>query len=65
MKRLLFVCALVALIVLPVTAAVNTHIVNDSPRAEGVVPPPWPGSGIVLAEGMPAPPWPGGGGIAV
>ncbi len=59
LAKLLAVGALLALILLPVTIAVNTHNGNDGPRAEGVAPaPPWPPAEVVLAEGVPAPPWP-------
>jgi len=58
LAKLLAVGALLALILLPVTTAVNTHNGNDSPRAEGVVPPPWPTAEVVLAEGVVPPPWP-------
>ncbi len=61
MKRLLFVCALVALIVTCVTPTVNTTLSNESPRADGLLPPPFPTGGVILADGLLPPPFPTGG----
>ena len=59
MKRLtllLLAGALVALILQPVSVAVNTQF-NNTPRADGVVAPfPPPSGGMLLADGFPIPP---------
>jgi len=45
---LLLAGALVALMLQPVSVRVNTQFDNNPPRAEGVVPPPWPTGGIAV-----------------